>query len=237
MRLRVSDEIWDAFPGLLIGVVVARGIDNTGDASDLTSAFHEAQSRVRSEYRGEHLSQIPRIQSWRRAFSAFGAKPKKHKSSVESLYRMTLGGMELRRINPVVDIYNLVSLRYGIPAGGDDLDCVQGDIRLTFAAGGEGFVPLNSDVREEAKAGEVIYRDEQGVLCRRWNWRECDRTKMTAETRNVSLVMEGLPPVEREEVERMAAEMSGLVSGMCGGIVRHTILDRGLPETSLEAET
>ncbi len=237
MRLRVSEEIWSAFPGLHLGVVIARGIDNSGDASELAAAIRETQSRIRVEYETETLSQIPRIQAWRRAFSEFGAKPKKYKSSVESLYRMILKGMDLRRISPVVDIYNLVSLKFGIPAGGDDLDKVRGDILLTFATGGEEFIPLNSETREEARPGEVIYRDEQGVLCRRWNWRECDRTKMTRDTRNVSLVVEGLPPVERVEVEGTIAELAGLVSGTCGGVMRSAILDRDHPDIHLDLET
>ncbi|MGB2905530.1 MAG: phenylalanine--tRNA ligase beta subunit-related protein [Candidatus Aminicenantaceae bacterium] len=237
MQLRVTDEIWDAFPGLHLGLVFARGIDNSRDAPEVKAAVQEVQSRIRAEYETETLSQIPWIQAWRRAFSAFGAKPKKYKSSVESLYRMILKGTDLRSINPVVDIYNLVSLRFGIPAGGDDLDNVEGDILLTFAAGGEEFIPLNSEIREEARPGEVIYRDEQGVLCRRWNWRECDRTKMTRDTRNVSLVVEGLPPVGRAEMEGIVAELAGLIFGACGGVVRSAVLDLGLPEIGLDVET
>jgi len=96
---------------------------------------------------------------------------------------------------------------------------------------------MMSEAREEARPGEVIYRDDQGVLCRRWNWRECDRTKMTGDTRNVCLVVEGLPPVERGEVEGIVAELAGLVSGTCGGVLRSVVLDRGHPETGLEEET
>jgi lysyl-tRNA synthetase class 2 len=234
MRLRVTKEIWDAFPGLHLGVVIAREIDNSSEAPELTPAIREVQSRIRAEYEMGVLSQAPRIQAWRRAFSTFGAKPKKYKSSVESLYRMTLKGTDLRRINPVVDIYNLVSLRFAIPAGGDDLDKVKGDIILAFAAGGEEFIPLNSESREEAEPGEVIYRDEQGVLCRRWNWRECDRTKMTKDTRTVSLVVEGLPPVERADVEEVVKELAELVASLCGGTVRSEVLDRDFPDSVLE---
>jgi lysyl-tRNA synthetase class 2 len=236
MHLRVAEEIWSAFPGLHLGVVIARGIDNSGDASELAAAIREAQSLIRAEYESETLSQVPRFQAWRRAFSDFGAKPKKYKSSVESLYRMVIKGTDLRRISPVVDIYNLVSLKFGIPAGGDDLDKVRGDIYLTFAAGGEEFIPLNSETREEARPGEVIYRDEQGVLCRRWNWRECDRTKMTRDTRHVSLVVEALPPVERAEVEVIVTELAGLVSGICGGVVRSAVLDRSHPDIRMDWE-
>jgi lysyl-tRNA synthetase class 2 len=234
MRLRVSESIWDAFPGLHLGVVVARGIDNSRSALELTASLREEQFRIREEYDVETLSQVPFIQTWRQAYSSFGAKPKKHTSSVESLFRSTLEGRDFRSINPVVDAYNLVSLRFGVPAGGDDLDFVQGDISLVFAEGGEGFTPLNSGARESARPGEVIYRDGRDVLCRRWNWRECDRTKMTQDTRNVSLVVEALPPKGRADVEGALQVLVGLITAFCGGTSRSEILDRGISEIEMD---
>ena len=234
MRLRVSESIWSAFPGLYLGVVVARGIDNSRPAPELTASLREAQSWIREEYDAETLPQLPFIQTWRNAYTSFGAKPKKHASSVESLFRLTLRGVDLRPINPVVDAYNLVSLRFGVPAGGDDLDHVQGDITLDFAAGGEGFTPLNSESREAARPGEVIYRDGRDVLCRRWNWRECDRTKMTEDTRNVCLVVEALPPKGRADVEEALQDLIRLLAAYCGGTLRSEVLDRGLPEIRMD---
>ncbi len=233
-RLRISDAIWEAFPGLHLGVVAARGIDNSRSAPELSSFLREVQSRIREEYDSETLSQVPHIQAWRQAYSSFGAKPKKHTSSVESLYRMTLKGGDFRPINAVVDVYNLVSLRFGVPAGGDDLDQVEGDISLLFAKGDEGFTPLNSESRDVARPGEVIYRDDRDVLCRRWNWRECDRTKMTEGTRNVSLVVEALPPKTREDAEEAAQDLIRLISLHCGGALRSWVLDRDLPEIELD---
>jgi DNA/RNA-binding domain of Phe-tRNA-synthetase-like protein len=234
VRLRVSETIWDAYPGLHLGVVVARGIDNSRSAPELTAMVREEQSRIREEYDPDTLTQAPFIQIWRQAYASFGAKPRKHASSVESLFRLTLKGVDLSPINPVVDAYNLVSLRFGVPAGGDDMDHVQGDISLVFAEGGEGFTPLNSESREAARPGEVIYRDDRDVLCRRWNWRECDRTKMTEVTRNVSLVVEALPPKGMEDVEGAQQALIGLIAAHCGGTFRSKILDRGLPEIEMD---
>ena len=110
---------------------------------------------------------------------------------------------------------------------------VEGDLRLTFATGEETFRPLNSEETELVKQGEVIYRDSVEVLCRRWNWRECDKTKMTERTTDVVLVVEGLLPVTREDVNTIIADLSQLVERYCGGDLRSTILDVNHSEIDL----
>lgn len=206
-------------------MVVASGIDNRGQIEDLQQKIREKKEEIQQDFLSETLSLHPNIQAWRRAYAAFGAKPKKYKSSIESLYRMVLKGMELRSINSLVDIYNYVSLSHMIPLGGDDLDKVDGGITLCFARGDEPFTPLNSLETEIVTGGEVIYTDEKEVLCRRWNWRECDKTKMTPETKNVVLVLEGLPPVRQEDIELAVEDLSALIRKFCRGETQEFFLD------------
>jgi DNA/RNA-binding domain of Phe-tRNA-synthetase-like protein len=234
MLFRVEDNVWERFPELVLGLVWADGIDNTSEAEEVSVERLRLQDRIRERFEGETLSQQPRIQAWRRAYSLFGAKPKKYLSSVESLYRMTLKGLDLRPISPVVDIYNLISLKHMVPVGGDDLDRAEGDIRLARAQGGETFIPLNSDKMETAKPGEIVYRDDAGVLCRRWNWRECDRTKMRPDTRRVCLVVEGLPPIRRGDMELIKDDLTSRIAIQCGGRLKSTILDTRHRTAALE---
>ena len=81
----------------------------------------------------------------------------------------------------------------------------------------------------------MIYKDDLGALCRRWNWKEADRTKLTPETRQAILVLEGLPPVGVEEVAAASGALAALIKAWCGGAVTTAILDRGRPETELES--
>jgi len=157
------------------------------------------------------------MHAWREAYRAFGAKPKKYTYSVENLYSMILEGVELRHINTVVDIYNYISLKHMIPVGGDDVDKIDGDIVLRLAKGDELFTRLNSDEVDHPKEGEVIYADDKEILCRRWNWRECDKSKMTEQTKNITLVVEGLAPVTQDQVKAIVDELSQLVTKFCGG--------------------
>ncbi len=226
MRFRIEKEIFEKFPDLNIGTLVARGIDNRDRADEIMGWIKDMQEEIRNKFDSETLSDVPKIKTWRKAYAAFGAKPKKHKSSVESLYRLILKGIDLRSINKIVDIYNFISIKHMIPLGGDDVSNIEGDIELKFANGDEHFTPLNSELTESVKPGEIVYIDERDVLCRRWNWRECDRTKMTEETSEVLLVAEGLPPVTRNEVTAVVEELDELVKMFCGGEIQTFILDR-----------
>jgi DNA/RNA-binding domain of Phe-tRNA-synthetase-like protein len=233
MKFSIDRKILEQFPGLHIGVVIAKGIDNAGNSDQVIKLIREVEKKIREKYNSETLSQVPKVEAWRKAYSAFGAKPKKYKSSVEALYKMILAGKELRHINKIVDIYNYISLKHMIPAGGDDFDKVDGDIILTFAQGNESFVELNSQEMKNPKAGEVVYKDDREVLCRRWNWRECNKTKMTEQTRNAALVVEGLPPIKGEEVESVVEELTALTEKYCGGAARYVILNNGNYEINL----
>lgn len=230
MKFSVDPQIFERFPVLILGVVAVTGIDNRGESGELKTLLRETEVEIGRNYLSEFLSQHPKIQAWRRAYSEFGAKPKKYKSSVESLYRMVLKGSGLKSINKLVDVYNFVSLKHMLPLGGDDLDKIDGDIRLQLAKGGEPFIPLNSQESEPAQSGEVVYLDDKEILCRRWNWRECEKTKMTEETSNAVLVVEGLPPAGLNEVETAAEELSCLVHRFCGGDSAIHLLDVRDPE-------
>ncbi|MCF7871730.1 hypothetical protein K9L97_01735 [Candidatus Woesearchaeota archaeon] len=233
MKFKIDSKIFEQFPDLNIGIVTAKGIDNKGNNEDILNLIKEKVQEIKANFNTETLSQNPKIDAWRKAYSSFGAKPKKYKCSVENLYRMILEGIELRHINKVVDIYNYISIKNIIPVGGDDTDKIDGNITLKFAQGDEPFTELNSEETKNPKEGEVVYVDDKEVLCRRWNWRECDKSKMTEETKNVALVVEGLPPTSREDVEKIIEELSELVQKFCGGDIKTFILNNSNSEEDI----
>jgi DNA/RNA-binding domain of Phe-tRNA-synthetase-like protein len=234
MRLSIDPQIFATFPGVLLGVVVARDLDNQAspeDAAALAALLRTEEARVRSELAGGTLSEHPRIAPWREAYRKFGVAPKRATSSIENLLRRVLRGEELRPINRLVDLYNVVSLRHLLPAGGEDLGRVEGDVRLGFAAADEPAVILLGEAEARPPhAGEVRYRDTAGTLCRRFNWKEADRTKLTAATTGALLVLEALPPARIDDLERALADLVALVSRFCGGRVEADLLDASHPE-------
>ncbi|HET9213047.1 MAG TPA: phenylalanine--tRNA ligase beta subunit-related protein, partial [Thermoanaerobaculia bacterium] len=171
--LRVTDEVFARFPDAVLGVVVARRIDNSGDGAPLAGPLRQEEERVRAALAGAQISEHPHIAPWREAYRQFGAKPKDYPSSIENLARRVLKGWSVPHVNPLVDLYNTISLRHLLPVGGEDLDRVQGDVLLALASDREAPVHLlgESEARSP-KPGEVIYKDDLGTLCRRWNWKE-----------------------------------------------------------------
>ncbi len=232
--LRVDREVFARFPEVVLGVVVARGIDNSGDGAGVAGPLRQEEERVRASLAGAQITEHPHIAPWREAYRRFGAKPKEHPSSIENLARRVLKGWTVPHVNPLVDLYNTISLRHLVPVGGEDLDRVQGEVLLTLATDQEAPVHLLGEPEARPpKPGEVIYKDDLGTLCRRWNWKEAERTKLTAETRDAFLVIEGLPPVGRDLVERAAEELAALVRHHCGGAVTVALIDRDHPQTPL----
>jgi len=121
-----------------------------------------------------------------------------------------------------------------VPVGGEDINKIQGDVILTFAEPNESTVLLLGDKEPRSPhAGEVIYKDNISAICRRWNWREADRTKFTEDTKNCFLVIEGLPPVTTQEIENATKELKELVQKFCGGNITYKILNEKQPETDL----
>jgi DNA/RNA-binding domain of Phe-tRNA-synthetase-like protein len=138
-----------------------------------------------------------------------------------------LNGARLAHINNLVSLYNTISLRYILPVGGEDLDKIVGDVLLTRAGNAEPAIILLGEVEARPPhPGEIIYKDDLGAICRRWNWKEADRTRLTKETRNAFLVIEALPPVPRHTVETAIHELADFVRKYCGGTVVTALLDQ-----------
>jgi DNA/RNA-binding domain of Phe-tRNA-synthetase-like protein len=196
--------------------------------------LRQAEATLPSRFGSTPVIEHPYIAIWREAYRRFGAKPKDYPSSVENLARRVLNGATIGHINNLVSLYNITSLRHILPVGGEDLDKITGDVLLTQAGHDEPPVILLGEKEARAPhAGEIIYKDEAGAICRRWNWKEADRTKLTKETQNAFLVIETLPPVTRATVETAIRELADLVRQYCGGTVSTAFLDKDRREIEL----
>jgi DNA/RNA-binding domain of Phe-tRNA-synthetase-like protein len=234
-ELRIEPAVLARFPDTMLGVVLGYELDNHGEHSALMASLRAAEGEVRSAFADVVIIDHPHIAPWREAYRAFGAKPKDYPSSIENLVRRISKGHALPHINTLVDLYNTVSLRHLLPVGGEDLAQVRGDIRLTVAAADEPAVKLLGEAEARPpKAGEVMYTDEVGAICRRWNWKEAERTKLTEETSRAVLVIEGLPPVDRPLIEHALADMAELVRTYCGGTVTTAVLNAEQPRFHLD---
>ena len=137
------------------------------------------------------------LAAWAEAYRAFGARPNRTPCSAEALRKRALKQGALPAINAVVDVYNALSLRYAIPVGGEDLRAYSGSPpadRPPTAARASRPRRNGEPAVETVDAGEVVWRDDLGVTCRRWNWRQGPRTRLTEASTDMWFVFEAARP-------------------------------------------
>lgn len=224
-HVRIADDFLELFPEALIGVVLVTGINNRANPGECADILNRQITETAARLPDEDMAALPAIAPWRAAYARFGVKPSKVRSSIENLLRSAKSG-RLRSINPIVDLYNSVSLAYQLPAGGEDLDAVVGDVVLTRADGTESFLPIGGTDEEPPPPGAVIYRDDAGVICSCWNWREAERTKLTGDTQRAILVMESIPPFRQDDLDLALTALGNRVTAHLGGAHRTAILSK-----------
>jgi len=170
------------------------------------------------------------LQAWAEVFRRFGAKPQRTPCSAEALRKRVLRDGSLPSIDPVVDLYNAISLAYAIPVGGENAQAYVGSPRLVVADGSEPFdtIKEGTPAHEFPDAGEVIWRDEQGVTCRRWNWRQGVRTRLDAQAQQMWFILESLPEMPLEALtEAGDALIEGLQQMMPGAEIESLLIGPG----------
>ena len=229
MKVTVENEFWELFPQAQISIMVAKGLDNSVDESkDLyfKSLLEKGSKRAEDFISDEPFTQNEVIQEWRQAFTKFKTK-KGARSSIEALLKRVSQGREFNPINPLVDIYNSVSLSYAVPCGGEDIDKIEGGLHLAKAQGGESFFPLGAETDAPALPEEIIYHDDEGAVCRCLNWREAKRTMLTEETRDAVLVIEAVNEEQAKRAQAAMQELQYLVEDYFGvkGEITHLTME------------
>ena len=212
-EIRVDPEVHAKHPDYVALVLLAEGVRNGPSDAGSEQQLAAAEEHLRASGLAK-ATEHPHIAAWRAAFSAMGAKPSRYPSSAEALMTRVLKGEELPRINVLVDLYNAVSVRHVVPLGGEDADRVEGALRLTVTEGGEPFDPRGdgTDVEQVAQ-GEVAWRDDRGVTCRRWNWRQGRRTQLTDDTTRAFFVFDRLDGLTLDGLHAAADELAQLLRG------------------------
>ena len=177
------------------------------------AALRAAEGTAYGLLAGTPVEEVAQVASWREAYRAFGAKPQRTRNSLEALLRRAAGG--LPRVNRLTDCYNAVSVSHLIPIGGEDLGRYAGAPRLLRATGEESFdtAAQGASIVEHPEPGEVVWADNTGVTCRRWNWRQARRTALTEATTEALFILDALDPVTDDELHAAGEELLALLRG------------------------
>ena len=230
----IEEKFWDLFPNAKLGIIVCNGINNHVVEEDkYKGLLEEAEKEAMKHLTDEEFSNNQVIKVWRDAFKQFKTK-KGARASIEAMLKRVSNGNHIGTINPLVDIYNSISLRYGLPVGGEDIDKFEGDCRLTLAEGGEDFITYGSDKSEPPYEGEVVYKDDAGAICRCWNWREAVRTMLTEDTTNSFMCIELIDESRYDVFEAALHELAKLIEANLGGSCRIEILSKDRTQIVIE---
>jgi DNA/RNA-binding domain of Phe-tRNA-synthetase-like protein len=204
---RVDDAVFELRPDYRALLIAVDGIE-PGPSDDNSDALLRAAEAAASDALGDgEAADLPRVATWRDAYRAFGAKPQRTRNSLESLLRRTTSG--LPRVNRLTDLYNAVSVLHQVPLGGEDRTRYDGPPRLVRAVGDEPFdtVADGASVIEHPEPGEVVWCDDSGVTCRRWNWRQARRTQLTDATTSAVFILDALDPLTDDELRAAADDL------------------------------
>lgn len=213
-RATVDEAVFALRPDYRVMLLAVSGIE-PGASDDASEALlQEAETHARETLASMAVTEVPHVAAWREAYKAFGTKPQRFRNSMEALMRRAQNG--LPRINRLTDIYNAISVMHQIPLGGEDLDKYVGPPRLVRAKGDEPFDTTadGEDVIEHPEPGEVVWCDDAGVTCRRWNWRQARRTGLTDGTTTALFILDALEPMTDDQLaataDALAAQLSRL---------------------------
>ncbi len=214
------------YPNLVGGVILGQGMTNPPTSDALKQVYLAEQQAVIEKIGTTPLSELPNLEAWRRVFSSFGVKPTQYRSAAESLLRRLTKQGDIPSINTLVDIGNLISIRYGVPVAVMDTQQMQGAVTVHFATGAENYISLGTDAEENPPAGEVVFSDEKGmVVARRWCWRQSDTCAARESTTNAIFTIEAHHANGRADVEKAMQEMLELLQAHAGGTYHALVLN------------
>ncbi len=180
MDFCIEPQVFDVLPALCVGVVEVHGLDNSVEARPevdalLDTAVADAQARLEG---GAKASDDPRVQPYREAFHALGMSPSRYPSSNIALLRRIAKGKGLWHVNPLVDLGNAISIKYGLPLG-EHVMGASDTLDLRFSRPGDVFVELGACEADPSLApGELVYAVGNLVHTRRWTWRQSENGKV-----------------------------------------------------------
>jgi DNA/RNA-binding domain of Phe-tRNA-synthetase-like protein len=192
---RIDSAVLELRPDYRAVLLAVDGIV-PGPSDAASDALLQAAERSAVAALGQHPAEdLPHVAAWREAYRKFGAKPQRTRNSLEALLRRAESG--LPRVNRLTDIYNAVSVLHQLPLGGEDLVGYDGAPQLFRAMGTEPFDTTADGVTvtEHPEPGEVVWCDDAGVTCRRWNWRQARRTQLSDQTTTALFILDALAPM------------------------------------------
>lgn len=193
------------------------GVRNREGDSAFDSLRDELLAEVLSDLTPEKVKNDSVLRGFRELHEAVGRGNRKNVASPENLLNMLLRQGRLPRVNLLVDVYNLISVRSRLALGAHDLARVTGSIHLRLTTGGEGFWPLGAPEPKPVEAGEYAYVDDGNDILCRLEVRQVEKTKVTLDTSECFYIVQGNARTDDCQLRAATDELLDLTKRFCGG--------------------
>ena len=211
MKFIIQKEIFDKISNLYIGVVVAKGIDNSKNYPKIDKLLEEASDLAEERFLDKKVKEDETIIPYRDAFLNLGINPNKFQCSVEAMFTRISKGKRIPNINPLVNLNNAISLKYTLPMGTHDLSRSDLDIEMRYAASDDTFIPMGTEEVEKPDDGEVVYAVGNQVRTRRWTWRQSNEGKIDENTSYVFFPIDGFKGINDDKVREAMKELESIL--------------------------
>ncbi len=230
-KIIIDKEVFEMFPDFKRGIIVVDGIENRESNSKIEELLKQEAEKRRGTF-----SNDPIVSVWDEVHRKFGSNPNRFPPSIKNLLIRIEKGFIPPFINSVVALFNYISLKYMIPCGGDDVEKVEGNLHLGLATGKEIFIGLGATENDPPIAGEVIYYDDVSlkIMCRRWNWRNGDFSKILPESKKIVINLDAIGPIEKGKIIEARDELAKILQEECSAKVKTDFLDINKKELEID---
>ncbi len=214
----IDPTVKESYPSISIGIALIKGV-SIKKSDDLLEEEKKALLASFSGLTTEQLGAYPEILSYRKLYKHMGVDWHSRRPSPEALLRRVALGKGLYTVNTCVDAYNLVVMRHRISVGAFDAHDVQFPTILRFAGAGDTILLLGDDKETVYTEKEISYYDQKGGYNLDFNYRDAQRTKVTEETKDIWVNVDGIFDITPEEVQQTLRESVEMITKYCGGTV------------------
>src|SRR3954470_18704674 len=178
--------------------------------------LREAAAKTALAYSPDNLIHHPILAGYHAIYKKLGYAPGNVTPAAQSRIELTKKRGRLPKINAAVDVYNTVVVETLVGIGAHDLDTIQFPIAFTRSLGGEKFKPLGSKKSLILPPGDFLYQDAKGLVLARLAADDCDEAKLSQDTKNILMVIEGNMNSSFEYTQQAAEKACKLIIEFCG---------------------
>lgn len=216
MILKIDKQLRNNFPEINVNLIQINDVRIKKIDEQLEKIKIEIIKNVRNKYEINSLKDQHTVKVYRNFFWKIGIDPTKIRPAAEALIRRTVAGKGIPKINTLVDAYNLASIETGIAFAAFDTDMLDGDLLMRFAEKGEQFQGIGMKKLFILK-GEEIVISNNGKLIAIYPYRDAENTKVTVNTKNVTMITCGVPGINTKILSNATQIACSYIINFCDG--------------------